>query len=118
MERSRRFAVYFGDGPIQDVTVVPYGWFWWAVGSSQPMIPHTDMDWAVVNWKTDQVEATERLNVVIQNYPNSDAARWASETLRRLREPGSRGAPGWTSEMVRRLQAEARKRRGQSAKGK
>jgi hypothetical protein len=112
--RSRRFVLYYGDGPIQDVRVVPYGWFWWTFGSSVPTVPVTDMDWAVAHWETDQEEAAERLNAVIRKYPNSDASRWASATLKKLREQGSSGVRGWKSEMMRRLQEEASKRRAQS----
>ena len=107
---SRRFVLYYGDAAIQDVRVVPYGWFWWTFASSGPAYPVNDMDWAVDHWETDQEEATERLNAVIRSYPNSDASRWASESLKQLREKGSSGAPRWRSEMMRRLREHAAKR--------
>lgn len=112
--RSRRFVLYYGDGPVQDVRVVPYGWFWWTFGSSVSAIPVGDMDWAVDHWETDQEEAAERLNGVIRKYPDSDASRWASATLKTLREQGSSGVGGWKSEMMRRLQEVSTKRRAQS----
>lgn len=112
--RTRRFVLYYGDAPIKDVRMAPYGWFWWTFASSMPVVPVSDMDWAVAHWETDQEEATDRLNAVIRHYPNSAASRWASATLKKLRESGSKGAPSWKSEMMRRLQEKARKRREHS----
>jgi hypothetical protein len=114
--RSKRFVLYYGDAAIQDVRVVPYRWFWWTFASSVPQVPVTDMDWAVAHWETDQEEATKRLNEVIRNYPDSDASRWATKTLKKLREEGD--APGWKAEMMQRLQEEARRRRSQAAEKK
>jgi hypothetical protein len=75
-----------------------------------------EMDRAVALWQTDPEKATEQLNEVIRKYPNTEASRWAAETLKKLREEGS--APGWKAEMMRRLQEEARKRRAQSQPSK
>jgi hypothetical protein len=108
---NRRFVLYYGNAPIQYVHVAPHGWFWWTLAGSGPAYPFSDMDWAVAHWDTDREEATERLNAVIRNYPNSEASRSTSATLKTLREHGSGGAPSWKAEMLRRLQEETRKRR-------
>jgi hypothetical protein len=109
--RARRFVLYYGHSPIQEVKVAPYGWWWWTLASSSPLYPVTDLDWAVDHWDTDQEEAIDRLNAVIRNYPNSDASRWASQLLETLTEQGSGGAPRWRAEFWRLREQDANRDR-------
>lgn len=108
----RRFVLYFDDAPLQEVVVAPYGWCWWTLASSRPRTPITRLDRAIENWETERAEATELLEGVVRDYPNSEASRWASDTLDRLHKHGSDGTPRWQPAMMRRLREQAIRRRG------
>ena len=81
----RRFVLYYGNGPIQEVKVAPYGWFWWTLASSGPAYPFFEMDSAVTNWEADPEKSSEQLNEIINIYPDTEASRWASKTLESLK---------------------------------
>jgi hypothetical protein len=112
----KRFVLYYGNSPIRYVHVAPYGWFWWTLSASGPTDPFFDVDSAVRHWESDPGEATERLNALIEKYPNSGTSRWAEKTLENLKQHGSKGTPRLQSEMLKRLQEEAKRRRAQANK--
>jgi hypothetical protein len=106
----RRFVLCFGNTPTLEVRVAPYGWWWWTMAGSGPY-PLIDLDWAAEHWNTHREEATERLNAIITNYPNTEAAEWASATLTSLREKRGPVASPWMSKRLKILQEELSRRR-------
>jgi len=104
----KRFILYYGDSPIQEVRVAPHGWWWWTFAGSGPAYV-TEEYWAIDHWETDREEATKQLNEIIRKYPNSEASQRASRTLEWLREEGSE-LRRWREEL-RRLHEQADRRR-------